>query len=60
MSDVVDVVCQMTFPEETAEELGASKSVHKGKTYWFCSPTCKHAFDARPEHYLQGPDHTSE
>lgn len=52
MTDVQDVVCQMTFPEENAEEMGASKSVHQGKTYWFCSPTCKHAFDAEPERYL--------
>ena len=58
MTDVTDAVCGMQFPEESAEELGASKSVHKGKTFWFCSPTCKHDFDADPERYVQRADHT--
>ena len=53
MADVEDVVCKMTFPEESAEELGAEKAVHQGKTYWFCSPTCKHEFEADPARFVQ-------
>lgn len=52
MADVEDVVCKMTFPEESAEELGAEKAVHKGKTYWFCSPTCKHEFETDPARFV--------
>ena len=52
MPDVEDPVCKMTFPEESAEELGALKVVHKGKTHWFCSPTCQHEFQADPSRYL--------
>ena len=29
------------------------KSVYKGKTYWFCCPECKPAFDKEPEKYLK-------
>lgn len=52
MVDVEDPVCKMTFPEESAEELGALKVVHKGKTFWFCSPTCEHEFRAAPEKFV--------
>ena len=51
MSDVTDAVCGMTFPEETAEEMGAFKVVHKGRTHWFCSSTCRDAFAERPERF---------
>lgn len=60
MTDVEDLVCKMTFPEEGAEELGALKVVHKGKTHWFCSPTCEREFRADPERYLLGADRTGE
>ena len=58
MTDVEDPVCKMTFPKESAEELGALKSVHEGRTYWFCSPTCQHDFEAAPERYVQQADHS--
>lgn len=32
----------------------AGQSEYKGKTYYFCSPGCKKAFDKEPEQYL-GP-----
>lgn len=51
MADVEDPVCKMTFPEESAEDLGALKVVRDGKTHWFCSPTCQEEFLAHPEKY---------
>jgi YHS domain-containing protein len=44
-----DPVCRMTVDEEKA----AAKSEYKGKTYYFCAPGCKAAFDKDPEKYLK-------
>ncbi|MDP2718610.1 MAG: YHS domain-containing protein [Dehalococcoidia bacterium] len=44
----IDPVCKMTVDEKKA----AAVSQHKGKTYHFCAPGCKKAFDAAPEKYL--------
>jgi YHS domain-containing protein len=44
-----DPVCGM----EVNEKKAAAKSVHKGKTYYFCAPGCKKAFDETPEKYLE-------
>lgn len=44
-----DPVCGMEVEERTAP----AKSEYKGKTYYFCAPGCKRAFDANPERYLQ-------
>jgi YHS domain-containing protein len=44
-----DPVCEMTVDEEKA----AAKSEYKGKTYYFCAPGCKAAFDKDPENYLK-------
>jgi Cu+-exporting ATPase len=44
-----DPVCGMEVDEEKA----AAKSEHKGKTYYFCAPGCKKAFDKEPERYLK-------
>lgn len=44
----IDPVCGMEVDEETA----AGKSEYKGKTYYFCAPGCKAAFDKDPEKYL--------
>lgn len=46
-----DLVCKMEVNEETAK----SKSEYKGKTYYFCAPGCKKAFDGNPEKYLEKP-----
>lgn len=43
-----DPVCGMEVNEKTA----AGKSVYQGKTYYFCSPGCKQAFDREPEKYI--------
>lgn len=34
------------------EEPWKLKSKYKGKTYYFCSPGCKEAFESAPEKYL--------
>jgi len=46
----IDLVCGMEVDEKKA----AATSEHKGKTYYFCAPGCKKAFDENPEKYLQG------
>ncbi len=45
----VDPVCGMTVEPKEA----AGKSVHEGKTYYFCSATCKKRFDAAPDKYVK-------
>jgi len=45
-----DPVCGMTVDEKKA----AARSEYKGKTYYFCAPGCKTAFDKDPEKYLKG------
>ena len=45
-----DPVCGMEVDEKTAP----AKSEYKGKTYYFCAPGCKKAFDSDPEKYLGG------
>lgn len=45
-----DPVCGMEVDEKKA----AATSEHKGKTYYFCAPVCKKAFDEHPEKYLKG------
>jgi len=44
-----DPVCGM----EVNEKKAAAKSEYKGKTYYFCAPGCKKAFDKEPEKYLK-------
>ena len=44
-----DPVCGMDVDPKTA----AGKSTYQGKTYYFCSPGCKRAFDKEPEKYLK-------
>ncbi|HUJ85012.1 MAG TPA: YHS domain-containing protein [Candidatus Acidoferrales bacterium] len=39
-----DPVCGMTVDEKKAK----FKSDYKGKTYYFCAPTCKTTFDKNP------------
>jgi len=45
----IDPVCKMTVDEKTAK----FKSDHNGKTYYFCAPGCKKAFDANPGQFLK-------
>lgn len=44
-----DPVCGMDIDEKKA-----AKTVHEGKTYHFCSPTCKWTFDSDPKQFVQG------
>lgn len=45
-----DPVCGMTVDPEKAP----AKAEYKGKTYYFCAPGCKAAFERDPERYLGG------
>lgn len=47
-SMALDPVCKMTVDEKTAK----LKTEYKGKTYYFCAPGCKAAFEKTPEKYL--------
>ncbi len=48
----IDPVCGMTVLEHP----DALKAQHAGKTYYFCAPGCKRAFEKDPELYLrEGP-----
>lgn len=44
----IDPVCGMQVDEQSA----AATSEHQGKTYYFCAPGCKTAFDENPGKYL--------
>ena len=46
---IKDPVCNMDVDVKKA-----GKSKYKGKTYYFCSPTCKWAFDNNPEQFVKG------
>lgn len=43
-----DLVCGMDVKEEKA----VATSLYKGKTYYFCTETCKQKFDENPEKYI--------
>jgi YHS domain-containing protein len=45
---LVDPVCGMTVTKETA----AGSYVYRGKTYYFCSTSCKDSFAKDPQKYL--------
>ncbi|MCW4021485.1 MAG: HAD-IC family P-type ATPase, partial [Candidatus Bathyarchaeota archaeon] len=45
-----DPVCGMEVDIGTAE----SKSVYKGKTYYFCSTKCKESFESNPRKHVKG------
>jgi YHS domain-containing protein len=44
-----DPVCGMDVDEQKA----AGTSQHKGRSYFFCSKSCKETFDQNPEQYLK-------
>ena len=44
-----DVVCGMQVEPATA----AGRSEYGGKTYYFCSKSCKTKFDANPAQYVK-------
>ena len=49
-----DPVCGMQADEKKA----AATLVHEGKTYYFCAPGCKSAFEKNPGKYVgKGGEH---
>ncbi|HID95359.1 MAG TPA: YHS domain-containing protein [Candidatus Latescibacteria bacterium] len=44
-----DPVCGMAVKKKEA----AATSEHMGKTYYFCSQTCKEKFDENPMNYMK-------
>lgn len=50
----LDPVCGMEVDEVRAKAMGM-KTVHEGKTYYFCSMECKEQFDRNPEQYIEKP-----
>lgn len=46
----IDPVCKMTVDEKTAKQ----KTEYKGKTYYFCAPSCKATFEKNPAKYTGG------
>lgn len=46
---VKDAVCGMEVDEKKAK----NKKIYKGKTYYFCSPTCQWAFEKNPEQFIK-------
>ncbi len=44
----IDPVCNMEVDEKKA----TWKTEYKGKTYYFCAPGCKTAFDKDPQKYV--------
>jgi YHS domain-containing protein len=51
-----DPVCGMDVDEKTA----AATAEYQGKTYYFCAPGCKKAFEKEPEKYVQGTANSSD
>ncbi len=45
----LDPVCNMEVEPESA----AAEAEYEGKTYYFCAPGCKVAFERDPEKYLK-------
>jgi P-type Cu+ transporter len=45
---VIDPVCGMSIEEKDA----ATTTVYEGRTYFFCSPSCKTKFDQNPQTFL--------
>jgi Cu+-exporting ATPase len=52
-SSIIDPVCGMTVDSEHAP---GGSAVHNGKSYYFCSPSCRQKFQADPERYLKQPE----
>jgi YHS domain-containing protein len=49
----LDLVCKMEVDPKTAP----AKAEYKGKTYCFCAPGCKVAFEKDPEKYVNAAAH---
>ena len=51
---VRDPVCGMDVDERQA----AATAEYQGKTYYFCSPGCKKAFEKEPQKYVHAATDT--
>ena len=51
-----DPVCGMDVDEQQA----AATAEYQGKTYYFCSPGCKKAFEKEPQKYVQDTAETGD
>ncbi|MFH1821908.1 MAG: YHS domain-containing protein [Methanobacteriota archaeon] len=45
----IDPICGMEVDEKNAK----FKTDYRGKTYYFCAPGCKSAFEKSPEKYVK-------
>jgi YHS domain-containing protein len=45
----IDPVCGMEVDEKKVTQ----RSVYNGKTYYFCSATCKKQFDKEPQKFVK-------
>lgn len=52
----IDPVCKMEVEPGSAP----AKAEYKGKTYYFCAPGCKVAFEKDPEKYLRDQQQADE
>ena len=50
---VFDIVCGQVIDSHKT----ALCSYHDGRTYYFCSESCKRLFDADPQRYLKTPSY---
>lgn len=49
----VSAVCPVMGTNIPDVSKAAGKSVYKGRTYYFCCPSCKPEFDKNPEKYVK-------
>jgi YHS domain-containing protein len=47
------LVCPVTGEKIASTKDAAGHSIYKGKTYYFCCPSCKPMFDANPAKYVK-------
>ena len=50
---LVSAVCPVMGTKIPDVSKAAGKSVYKGKTYYFCCPSCKPSFDKNPAKYIK-------
>ena len=48
-----EILCPVMGGKITNVSKAAGKTVYKGKTYYFCCPSCKTAFNKNPEKYIK-------
>ena len=53
MATAIDPICQMDVDTDNPP---GGQSEHNDRTYYFCAPGCKVAFDKEPEKYMSEAD----